>query len=155
MRGRSLLLVVLVLGVPPVGIAGCNDTNGDAERRGSAGSASADAADAPPIDPRIAASLPQGVTIQMATQGQQLFNSVCVACHGPGGEGTQLAPSLRDEDWIHITGEIDEITNLVRTGVPDPEEYPIPMPPLGGGAFTEAELRAVAAYVYALRHGAR
>lgn len=154
MRGRSMLLVGLVVGALFTGMAGCKDTNDDPERRGSA-SATADPDSSPPIDPRIAASLPQGVTIEMVKQGQRLFNSVCVACHGPAGEGTQLAPSLQDENWIHITGEIEEITNLVRTGVPDPEEHPIPMPPLGGGAFTEEQLRSVAAYVYALRHGAK
>lgn len=99
---------------------------------------------------RTFASLPAGVTPAMVVEGEQLFGTACIACHGPEAGGTQLAPSLRDDAWINVDGSYDEIVALVRDGVADPEEYPVPMPPRGGGAFDEAQLRALGAYVATL-----
>lgn len=104
---------------------------------------------AEPLDPALAANLPPGVTIEEAQLGQRLF-TVCTVCHGPDARGTQLGPSLRDAEWIHIQGEREEIAELVRSGIATPREYPVPMPPMGGGDFDEAELRALATYVYLL-----
>ncbi|MDQ3389471.1 MAG: cytochrome c [Gemmatimonadota bacterium] len=100
-----------------------------------------------------AVNFPAGVTAEMAEQGQELYATVCVACHAAGGAGGPLAPALNDGQWIHIAGEFPEIVNLVRSGVPAPEQYPSPMPPMGGASFDDAQLRAVAAYVFALSHG--
>jgi mono/diheme cytochrome c family protein len=100
-----------------------------------------------------AANLPPGVTAQMVSQGQQLYGTVCVACHGAGGTGGPLGPALNDQNWIHITGEYEEIVNITRTGVAQPREYPAPMPAMGGGNFNDEQLRAIAAYVYSISHG--
>ncbi|CAN5708857.1 hypothetical protein BH23GEM3_BH23GEM3_16130 [soil metagenome] len=117
---------------------------------GSPGAPGAPAA--APVDPRLAAALPPGVTAQMVTEGQQLYATVCVACHGAAGTGTQLGPSLNDQNWIHISGEYDEIVNITATGVARPREYPAPMPPRGGGNFTDEQVRSIAAYVFSLSH---
>jgi hypothetical protein len=58
---------------------------------------------------------------------------------------------LRGPDWIHISGELSEIARIVRSGVGRPVKYPIPMPMLGGTAFDDADVLAVAAYVHAFR----
>jgi mono/diheme cytochrome c family protein len=98
-------------------------------------------------------ALPAGVTAEMVQQGQQLFGTVCVACHGQAGAGTQLGPALNDAEWINVTaGEIDEVVNVIRTGVAQPRQFPNPMPPMGGGNFTDEQLRALAAYVYSISH---
>ncbi|HET7273837.1 MAG TPA: c-type cytochrome [Longimicrobiaceae bacterium] len=104
-----------------------------------------------PVDPRIASSLPEGATIEMAIEGERLF-VVCAVCHGSDAMGTQLGPALTDSLWIHGSGSLEEITAIVRAGIGDPEEFPIPMPVMGAGDFNAEQLRAVSAYVYALSH---
>jgi mono/diheme cytochrome c family protein len=86
----------------------------------------------------------------MVADGERLYGMACVACHGPNGAGTQLGPSHRDTEWIHVDGGLDGIVEVIRTGVPAPEEHPVPMPPLGGGDFDDEQVRALAAYVYSL-----
>lgn len=102
--------------------------------------------------PDVAGELPAGVTMQMVNQGQQLYGTVCVACHGPGGAGTPLGPALNDDQWLNIDGSYDAMVNVINTGVAQPVEHPAPMPARGGGSFTEEQIRAIAAYVYTLSH---
>jgi mono/diheme cytochrome c family protein len=109
----------------------------------------AEAPEAEEVDPEVVARLPEGVTLDQVREGQRNF-TVCVVCHGPDGRGTQLGPSLRDGQWIHIDGEPAQIEQIIRTGVAEPEQHPVPMPVMGGGDFTEEQLRALALYVYAL-----
>jgi len=100
----------------------------------------------------VARDLPAGVTQAMVDQGQQLFGTVCAGCHGPAGAGTPACPTLSDAKWINIAGAYPEIVTLVTNGVPQPREHPGAMPPKGGGSFDDAQVRALAAYVYALSH---
>lgn len=102
--------------------------------------------------PVIATSLPTGVTQEMVNEGQELFGTVCVACHGAGGAGSTIAPPLNDDDWLNVSGEYEEIITIINNGVAQPVEYPAPMPPQGGGNFTDDEVQALGAYVYALSH---
>jgi mono/diheme cytochrome c family protein len=111
-------------------------------------------ATAPPaLDPAMIGELPPGTTTEMVAAGQQLYGTVCVACHGPAGVGTPLGPALNDQDWIHIGGEIGEIIEITRDGVLQPQEYPAPMPRMGGASFSEEQLQSIGAYVYALSRG--
>lgn len=97
---------------------------------------------------------PAGVTQAMADAGAQLFaTGPCTGCHGPGGSGSTLAPALNDASWINISGTYPEIVAIINNGVPAPKEHSGPMPPKGGGAFDEQQVRELAAYVYALSHG--
>lgn len=98
-------------------------------------------------------ALPEGITARHLAKGRELFTS-CVVCHGEDGAGTQLAPSLRDDEWIHGGGGFEEILRIVRQGVADPVEFPVPMPVRGGAGFSEEELLSVAAYTYGLSRGA-
>jgi mono/diheme cytochrome c family protein len=100
--------------------------------------------------PIVAADLPTGVTQEMVDEGQQLYGTVCVACHGAGGVGGPVGPALNDQDWIHIAGDFEGIVNIIDVGVAQPRQFPAPMPPQGGGSFTPDQLRAIGAYVYAL-----
>jgi mono/diheme cytochrome c family protein len=107
------------------------------------------------IDPDLGQRLPAGLTVEMVVEGRDLFDGSCIACHGPGGEGTQLAPSIRDEEWIHGDGSYSFVLGIVRDGVDRPKRYPVPMPGMGGADFTGEEIAAVAAYAFALRLGVR
>jgi mono/diheme cytochrome c family protein len=99
-------------------------------------------------------SLPKGVTAAMVEQGRKVFTGagVCFACHGQDGTGG-AAPSLADTVWVHNRGEYDKIVALIMTGVPLKESKSgIVMPPRGGSAISDEDLRAVAAYVWSLSH---
>ncbi|HEX5725143.1 MAG TPA: cytochrome c [Longimicrobiaceae bacterium] len=98
------------------------------------------------------ANAPAGVTQQMVDAGQELYGTVCVACHGPGGAGSAAAPPLNDATWLNVSGAYPEIVQVINTGVPTPREFPGAMPPKGGGSFDDEQVRQLAAYVYALSH---
>jgi mono/diheme cytochrome c family protein len=102
--------------------------------------------------PQLPAGAPADVTQEMVEAGAQSFGTVCSACHGPGGAGTAAAPKLADNTWLHISGSFDEIVQIIHSGVPNPIESPAPMPPLGGGNFSDEQVRQIAAYVFALSH---
>lgn len=97
-----------------------------------------------------AAATPPGVTQAMVEEGAELYGTVCAACHGAGGAGSPAAPALQDEEWLNISGAFDEIVNVIHTGVANPKQFAAAMPPLGGGNFNEQQVRAIAAYVFAL-----
>ena len=88
------------------------------------------------------------------TAGKAIFmgKGLCHVCHGADGKGTALAPNLTDDKWLHSDGSVENIVKTIKTGVPQPKEHPAPMAPMGGAQLTEAEVQAVARYVYALSH---
>lgn len=121
----------------------------------------ADVAPVPTVEPAappaggevLAANMPEGVTPAMVAEGQQLYGTICAACHGPAGEGTPLAPALNDAEWLNVSGQsFDEVIQVIHTGVPQPKQYPAPMMPMGGGNFTEDQVRSLAAYVWSISH---
>lgn len=98
-------------------------------------------------------TLPQGVSAEQGEEGRALYGRACIMCHGEKGEGTQLGPALTDGQWAGgRSGTFEEITQLVREGIPEPADsaYAVPMPPRGDGSFTDEQIRAVAAYTYSI-----
>jgi mono/diheme cytochrome c family protein len=98
------------------------------------------------------------LTPQLVALGDSIFRGqaaggTCYACHGMEAKGGPVAPDLTDDQWINIDGSYDAIVKLVHTGVPKPKQHPAPMPPMGGASLNDAQVRAVAAYVYSLSHG--
>lgn len=94
--------------------------------------------------------LAPGVTRAQFDEGRQVFTGRggCQACHGPNAGGTQLAPDLTDAEWLNVAGpEIDALAQVIRTGVPQPKQYPAPMPPMGGASLSAEQVQALAAYV--------
>jgi mono/diheme cytochrome c family protein len=136
--------VALLLGVAP--LAGCREEAG-----GGRGEATTEADGTEDEAPAPGArALPAGSDPKMAARGRKLFAETCTVCHGPDVKGTQLGPSLVDAEWLQGSGTVPEIEQAIRAGVPEPQEYPVPMPPLGGGTYTPEEVRALAVYVYSL-----
>jgi len=82
----------------------------------------------------------------------QTAGGTCFTCHGQDAKGTTLAPDLSDKTWIDGDGSYNYIVERVTTGVPQPKEHPAPMPPMGGASLSQAQVRAVSAYVYSLSH---
>jgi cbb3-type cytochrome c oxidase subunit III len=105
-------------------------------------------------EPASSIALPAGVTPQMIGQGETVFAEHCTTCHGSGGEGTTMAPGLNDGEWTHGDGSFESIVEIVNVGVPEPVRSFIPMLPRAGADISDAEVRAVAAYVWSLSSGA-
>lgn len=105
---------------------------------------------------QAAGALPPGVTAQMVKEGETLFKGagLCSACHGPDGKGIpNLGGDLTDAKWIHSKGSYDEIVKQITAGVTaDKSTTGVAMPPKGGSAITNTQVKAVAAYVWSLSH---
>ncbi|NNF27198.1 MAG: c-type cytochrome [Gemmatimonadetes bacterium] len=101
------------------------------------------------VDPAI---LPEGVTLAMVQEGQEVFNGpgICYTCHTQSGGGGPLAPDLTDDQWLNVDGEYASIIELVNTGVAQPREHPGAMLPRAGMPLTDDQVASVSAYVYAL-----
>ena len=107
-----------------------------------------------PLTAQRADSLPAGGTAAMIGEGQKIYAGagLCSACHGPQARGiTGLGPNLTDTEWLHSNGTFDALVAQITAGVPaNKSKTGIAMPPKGGAALTEAQIRAVAAYVWSL-----
>ena len=72
--------------------------------------------------------------------GKALFAAHCAACHGTGGSGAQIGPSLRNER-----------KKKDRQGVIEAIEHPSPpMPKLFPGRLTSQDVADITAYVESL-----
>ena len=111
-------------------------------------------APAPRPAPKAGGTPPAGATAADVTAGEAVFSGAgnCFTCHGAAGAGTGLAPALNDAAWLNISGDFASIQQVVNNGVPTPKQFPAPMPPKGGAALTDAQVKQVAAYVYSLSH---
>jgi mono/diheme cytochrome c family protein len=145
------------IGVLTLALAAC----GGSDTPEGGAPASAPPAASPPPAPAAGGlnlagvTFPAGVTAAMATAGQTLFTQQpCGACHGPNGTGMEgLGPNLTDTTWLNSDGGFDGIVQTITNGVPTPRASPAPMPPKGGNpAITDAQVRELAAYVFALSH---
>ena len=101
-------------------------------------------------------ALPPGVTAQMVREGETLFKGagLCSACHGQDGKGIpNLGTNLADAQWVQSKGSYDEIVRQITTGVAaDKSTTGVVMPPKGGTSITNAQVKAIAAYVWSLSH---
>ena len=99
---------------------------------------------------------PPGVTPQMIKEGQGIFQGagLCTVCHGPDAKGLpSLGANLTDTEWLHSKGTYDDIVKQIMTGVAaDKSTSGTAMPPKGGSSITDAQVKAVAAYVWSLSH---
>jgi mono/diheme cytochrome c family protein len=141
---RWMMTAALLLAV----FSGCDRAGGGgrtASKDGAAKGAGAPGDSGPPPG-----QLPPGVTPVQGNEGRALYRGACVMCHGEGGQGTQLGPSLVDPTWSRGTGSFEEIVQVVTEGAPGTEEFGVPMPPRGNGAMSDAQIRAVSAYAFSL-----
>lgn len=101
---------------------------------------------------------PAGATDAMLTAGDSIFHGqiaggTCYTCHGADAKGTALAPPLVAHTWLTGDGSYAFIQQRVTEGFPNPTPpYPGPMLPMGSTPMSPAQIKAVAAYVYAISH---
>ncbi len=81
---------------------------------------------------------------EMAAEGQKIFGTVCMACHGMDGKGNLAlgAPNLTDNIWLYGSSR-DQIQHTIRGGRKN-------QMPAQEDKLREDKIRLVAAYVYSL-----
>jgi mono/diheme cytochrome c family protein len=99
---------------------------------------------------------PAGITDAMVQEGAQIYAGagICAACHGADATGA-IGPDLTDAEWLIGDGEFEQLVDQILEGVSAAEatnSLGAIMPPKGGAAITDAQVRAVAAYVWTLSH---
>ncbi len=101
-----------------------------------------------------AAQAPAAATPAQIALGDSVYHSKgnCYACHGATAQGA-VGPNLTDAEWLHHDGSMDALVKQISVGIPkEVSKSGIPMPAKGGASITDAEVKAVAAYVYSLSH---
>ncbi len=103
--------------------------------------------------------VPPGATKEQVALGDRIYHGeaadgTCTGCHGSDAKGSPEAPSLVSGTWVFGDGSLKAITQTIANGVPKPRNYSDPMPPRGGAALSDADVAAVAAYVWAISHRA-
>ena len=84
-------------------------------------------------------------TVSLAAEdGAQVYNTLCVACHGPDGKGMQAvgAPNLTDKIWLHGWGE-QTIVGMINGGKNNHM-------PAQEGRLTPSQIHVLTAYVWGL-----
>jgi len=152
---RHVLPLLTVLMVVGCSVDAATEDTDDLGATASRPAASVD--DAPPSELAAGtAERPAGVTDMMVQEGAQIYAGagICVACHGPDAKGA-IGPDLTDAEWLVGDGEYEQLVDQILKGVSADEatnELGAIMPPKGGAAITDTQVRAVAAYIWTLSH---
>ncbi len=142
--GRAVVYLTAAAGgkfaIPdaPAGVASASTPAGAAS---AAAAPAAAPAPAPAAAPVAAAPSPVAVKVAAAGNGEALYNQVCTACHAQSVAGS---PKFGDKAaWApRIKTGVDALTASVVKGKGA-------MPPKGGSAASEAEIRATVEYMVA------
>lgn len=86
--------------------------------------------------------------------GEELYNQVCIACHGPGGEGVEgLGKPFTTSEFVASNSD-QELLEFVKQG--RPIDHPdnttgVDMPPKGGNpALTDEQILDIIAFIRTL-----
>ncbi|CAB3762211.1 c-type cytochrome [Paraburkholderia humisilvae] len=101
--------------------------------------------------------VPRGSSAQQVALGARVFagqvgGATCSGCHGSDGKGSGIGADLTAGTWLWSDGSLSGIQQTITNGVPHPKEHNGVMPPMGGVQLSQDDLKAVAAYVWALGH---
>lgn len=98
--------------------------------------------------------LPPNMTLELIRDGDGLFHGKgnCFACHGADATGLPDAGSALTRGLNFVPTEWRPIDSLIAAGIPEAiARSAIRMPPRGGKSdLTSGEMRAIAAYVWAI-----
>lgn len=83
----------------------------------------------------------------IVAQGEQIYQSVCFACHGKNLEGA-TGPNLRDGEWLHGFRP-SEILNTIQKGFPDKGMVEF------GKIYNPQQLKSITAYLLSKQQGLR
>jgi len=110
----------------------------------------------PTPEPPTATPETKPVAVGDAVVGEKVYQSTCMACHGPDAKGIKgLGKSLHSSDSNFVSARTDEeLVEYIKVGrrIDDPlNTTGIDMPPKGGNpAMTEEDMYNVVAYIRTL-----
>jgi glucose/arabinose dehydrogenase len=101
--------------------------------------------------------IPPGSSPDQVALGDRIFHGqadggTCSGCHGMNGKGSAIGSDLTDGKWLWGNGSVAAIERTIAQGVPHPKNHTGAMPPMGGVQLSQADLAAVADYVWAISH---
>jgi glucose/arabinose dehydrogenase/mono/diheme cytochrome c family protein len=101
--------------------------------------------------------MPPGATREQLLRGSRIFwgesaGGTCSGCHGSDGRGSTVGPNLTTAHWNWGDGSWQSIAATIDKGVASPKHADGAMPPRGGAPLGDADVRAVAAFVWGLAH---
>jgi mono/diheme cytochrome c family protein len=101
--------------------------------------------------------IPPGGSPDQVALGDRIFHGqarggTCAGCHGADGKGSEVGSDLADGKWIWGDGSVQAITRTIDNGVVKPRDHTGVMPPKGGAQLSQADVAAVADYVWAISH---
>ena len=107
------------------------------------------------ILPRAAsAQLPEGVTEEMVTLGEELYSgndTSCKACHGADVKGVPgMTKDLTNGEWVSIDGGFESLVAAIKDGIGADKTGSMPMP--AARELGEDQARALAAYIWKLNN---
>jgi mono/diheme cytochrome c family protein len=102
--------------------------------------------------------VPPGGSPDQVALGERIFEGkadggTCAGCHGADGKGTAVGSDLVSGHWLWGNGSLQAIEHTITTGVPKPKDHTGAMPPDGGAKLSQADVAAVADYVWAISRG--
>jgi glucose/arabinose dehydrogenase len=101
--------------------------------------------------------VPPGGSPDQVALGDRIYHGqaddgTCAGCHGADGKGTDVGADLVDGHWLWGNGSVKSIEHIIVAGVPKPKNHTGAMPPDGGTQLSQADVAAVADYVWAISH---
>jgi glucose/arabinose dehydrogenase/mono/diheme cytochrome c family protein len=101
--------------------------------------------------------VPPGASSDRVALGDRIFHGqtaggTCTGCHGTDARGTAVGPDLTSGKWLWGDGSVQAIARTITLGVPKPKDHTGAMPPMGGAQLSQADIAAVADYVWAIGH---
>ena len=101
--------------------------------------------------------MPPGATHAQMLRGSRIFwgesaGGTCSGCHGSDGKGSTVGPNLTSGEWSWGDGSWQAIAATITKGVVSPKHADGAMPPRGGAPLNDADVRAVAAFVWGMAH---
>jgi glucose/arabinose dehydrogenase len=100
---------------------------------------------------------PPGGSPDQVALGDRIFHGqadggTCAGCHSSDGKGSSVGSDLTSGKWLWGDGSVAAITRTIDSGVPKAKEHSGAMPPKGGAQLSQADVAAVADYVWAIGH---
>jgi mono/diheme cytochrome c family protein len=101
--------------------------------------------------------IPPGASPDQVALGGRIFHgqvggAPCAGCHSADGKGSAIGADLTNGQWMWSDGSPQGIAQTIERGVPKPRDHIGAMPPMGGAQLSQADVAAVADYVWALAH---
>jgi glucose/arabinose dehydrogenase len=109
------------------------------------------------VHPEAGLPVPPGGSPDQVALGDRIFHGevaggTCSGCHSSDGKGSAVGSDLTSGKWLWGDGSVAAITRTIDSGVPKAKEHSGAMPPMGGAQLSQADVAAVADYVWALGH---